>query len=372
MKRILQIAIFVVIGIGIFYFAHRSTLDTVVVYQAKIEPYTHYIYANIDIRAKHMYEIGVSRLPDTIVELPWKVGDHVRKGEVLLRLDTEEEMLTKEKVFAQEANITALAKIKSSTEWSIISTSEELEYMLEDFNKNTTPEVEIRKLKDRLSQLENKNEREKYYQNYTLDKVALQKKGMESAVENNIVSSPITGVIANIYKEPGEFLSVGETAMEIFEDKNLEIIGEVFEEDLEYLARGQSVIIELDAYPGKKFQGKVDMIYPKNDQELQKIEVRLSCDDLPENIAPGLKGLASFEVAYTDFEVVVPATAVFRSNVQLIENGRVKIHPIEIGFRGLFKNVIRSGLPEGSTVLREYRSDLKDGQHVNTATSYSR
>ena len=372
MKHILQLAILILLGGLVIFLARFSTRETVVGYTAKIEPYTHYIYANIEIRPKHVYEIGVSRLPDTIVELPWKVGDHVKRGDILFRLDTQEEELTKEKVFAQEATYSALAKIKTSTEWSIITTTEELNYKLEDFNKNTIPEIDIRKLKDKLSELDNKNQREKYYQNYGLEKVGLAKKNMERSVENNVVYSPITGVISEIYKEPGEFLGVGEVAMEVFQDDNLEIIGEVFEEDIEYLATGKPAIIELNAYSGQKFRGKVDMIYPKNDQELQKIEVRLTCDNLPENVAPGLKGLASFEVAYTDFEVVVPATAVFRSKVQLIENGRIKEHPIEIGFRGMFQNVIRSGLPEGSVVLREYRPELKDGQRVNTAANYTR
>ena len=366
LKRLLQLASLILVGLLAYYVVHSSTLETIPVYKAKIEPYTHYIYANIEIRPKHLYHISVSRNPDVIVEMPWKVGDHVQKREMLLRLDNEDELIRKDMIFAREYNMQEMAKTKSPTQWNITTTTEELHYMQEEFNKNTTPDIEIRKLEDKLSALDNKNQREEYYQNYGLERIELQKNAIEHMVENKIILSPITGVIAEIYKEPGEYLAVGEVAMDLYEDKNLEIVGEVFEEDIEYLKEGKSAILELNAYPGRKFKGTVDMIYPKNDQELQKIEVRIACDELPENVAPGLKGLASFEVAYTDFEVVVPSTAVFRSKVQVVEDGRVRAIPIEIGFRGLFQNVIRHGLPEGSIIVQEYRSDLKDGQKIDT------
>ena len=365
LKRILQLTSLALIGLVVYYVFHRSTLETITVYKAKIEPYTHYIYANIEIRPKHLYHISVSRYPDTIVEMPWKVGDHVRWGDMLMRLDNEKDLIRKDTIFAREQNMQDIGKLKTSTQWNILTTTEELKYMQEEFNKSTVPEIEIRKLEDKLSLLDNKNQREEYYQNYGLDRLQLQKTAIANRVENKTINSPISGVISEIYKEPGEYLAVGEVAMDLYEDKKLEIIGEVFEEDIEYLQKGRSAILELNAYAGQKFKGKVDMIYPKNDQELQKIEVRIACDELPENVAPGLKGLASFEVAYTDFEVVIPSTAVFRSKVQVVEDGRVRTIPIEIGFKGLFQNVIRSGLPEGSIIVQEYREDFKDGQKIN-------
>jgi RND family efflux transporter MFP subunit len=363
-SRITPLLLLIVSISAVLFYTYQKAIPSVYLYEAKIEPYTHRIFSNVVVQAKHSYEIALSVYPDTIVDLPWKIGDRVSRRAGLIQLDTVDEEILLEQVQSSDSYLDGIQKIKFASEHTILQIQEDLKEMEFDFAQGKVPEIELLRLRRKLEETENMLARETKNLEDRLRRHELRQRSMSSRVESNYLRSPIEGIISEVYRRPGEFLSVGETALVVFSDKDLELIGEVYEEDLDLLTVGKPASVQLNAYGSRVFDGEVDMIYPKNDQEMQKIKVRIALKNPPSFLVPGLKGLAAFQVAFSDFEVVVPATAVFRNQVQVVENGKVRYHPIEIGFRGLFQVLIRSGLPEGTMIADEFDSRIKDGSRV--------
>jgi multidrug efflux pump subunit AcrA (membrane-fusion protein) len=367
-NRFIQMVAAIALPALILWLYYNQSLTEVDVTKAEILPYRHYIYANVEVRPRHIYQIALSQDPNTITKVPWKIGDRVKRWDTLLELDTEESQIIANTVNSRSKNVEELSKLRLSSQWLLEDKKEELDYLKVRFAEGRIPKIDIQKMEIEIQSLENSVEREKYELNQMVEKLSIQKKSVNIRAENNALRSPIDGVVIEIHRHPGEYLAIGEPAIEIISESQLEFIGEVFEDDLDLFKAGIPALVQLNAYGNQIFKGKVDMVFPKNDQAFQKIDVRIELDEAPEAVVAGLKGVAAFQVAYSDFEVLVPATAVFRNRVQVIENDRIRHQAIEIGFRGLFQILIRSGLPAGSLVLTEYDASLNEGDRVRVKT----
>jgi len=77
------------------------------------------------------------------------------------------------------------------------------------------------------------------------------------------VRASLPGVVTNVHTiEVGSYLTPGQTAMNIISDENSWIEANLKESDLTDVRVGQPVSFEVDAYPGRTFQGKVSTIDP--------------------------------------------------------------------------------------------------------------
>jgi membrane fusion protein (multidrug efflux system) len=108
------------------------------------------------------------------------------------------------------------------------------------------------------------------------------------------VRAPMDGVIGKTTLQPGDFLAVGQAAMPLVAN-TLWVDANFKETDLTHVAVGQSATIEVDTFPGKKWQARVASISPASGAEfsllpaqnatgnwvkiVQRIPVRLAIDE---------------------------------------------------------------------------------------------
>ncbi|MBS0569955.1 MAG: HlyD family secretion protein [Proteobacteria bacterium] len=125
----------------------------------------------------------------------------------------------------------------------------------------------------------------------------------ELDLDHATVRAPIDGTIGKQNLQPGDFLAPGQAAMPLVATRGLWIDANFKETDLTYVRVGQPVSIEVDTYPGRKWQGHVASISPASGAEfsvlpaqnatgnwvkiVQRIAVRVAVDD--ENAGPTLR-----------------------------------------------------------------------------------
>ena len=76
------------------------------------------------------------------------------------------------------------------------------------------------------------------------------------------VLAPISGVIAQRSIKPGNFVQINTPIFRIVDTSRLEATLNVPERELETLKAGLPVNLQVDALPGKTFQGSVDRVAP--------------------------------------------------------------------------------------------------------------
>ncbi|MFT5219592.1 MAG: membrane fusion protein (multidrug efflux system) [Planctomycetota bacterium] len=76
----------------------------------------------------------------------------------------------------------------------------------------------------------------------------------------NVVSAPAAGTVARLTLQPGEWLEAGEPVFSIIKSDHLWVEMNLKETQLTHIKIGQAVEFVVDAYPGVKWQGKVESI----------------------------------------------------------------------------------------------------------------
>ncbi len=166
----------------------------------------------------------------------------------------------------------------------------------------------------KLAELRGQRKRESVYQSriamidreveQTAVKLTLAKKQLEDMN----VKSPLTGVLNRVYVNPGTYVEDGEPLLLLHDPTDLWIEAQVAESDIRLVSVGQTVLIELDAYPFEQFSGTVEAIGrvttgqmsgPQNrdaDITAQRIAVDIAMPDVGRPVWPGMRAAVNIVV----------------------------------------------------------------------------
>lgn len=85
----------------------------------------------------------------------------------------------------------------------------------------------------------------------------------ETRVANATLTAPSAGVILAKHAEPGEFLAVGAPVVTQTDQARVWLRGYVGQLDLGRLRLGQDIEVQVDAFPGRAFRGRLAFISPE-------------------------------------------------------------------------------------------------------------
>ncbi len=117
------------------------------------------------------------------------------------------------------------------------------------------------------------------------------------------IASPIDGVIGRVFVDPGEYLARGQRVLSLHDPERVWIETNIRETEIGRLAVGQPVRVEVDAWPGVAFEGRVERIgaaatsqfalLPRLNEAgaftkvTQRIRVRIALERRGERLRPG-------------------------------------------------------------------------------------
>jgi HlyD family secretion protein len=139
------------------------------------------------------------------------------------------------------------------------------------------------------------------------------------------VKSNINGKVYALYKEPGEIVTSLEPLASIGSATNFIVEMLVDEVDIVQIRDYQDVLINLDAYPGKVFKGKVSKIYPQKDERNQTFKVEAVFENPPDVLYPGLSGEANIIIATKNKVLTIPKAYLIDGNKVKTDDGLVTI-----------------------------------------------
>lgn len=148
--------------------------------------------------------------------------------------------------------------------------------------------------------------------------------------------APQTGVIDNLNIREGFFVKPGTTLMSVGTLDQVWVEAEVFERQAFQVATGQPVTMSLDFLPGKKWQGKVDYVYPTLDAKTRTVKVRLRFENENNALKPNMFAQVVIHAQSDNETLLVPKEAVIRSGstnrvVLALGQGRFKSIAVELG-----------------------------------------
>jgi RND family efflux transporter MFP subunit len=196
------------------------------------------------------------------------------------------------------------------------------------------------------------------------------------------VIAPLSGTVVNKPPEVGEMvapqpagIAVDMGGVEIADFDTLEVETDVPEQRLSQVKVGGPCEIVLDAYPTKRFRGKAVEITPRVNRTKATVVVKVAFVDDREGVLPDMAARVSFLSSELDKaelkeppKTIVPSEAVATLGgakvVYVIDDGKVRATPIELGpaFGSGFE-VVR-GPGAGTKLVKSPPAGLADGQRV--------
>jgi membrane fusion protein (multidrug efflux system) len=85
---------------------------------------------------------------------------------------------------------------------------------------------------------------------------------VEIDLRRTLIKSPLTGQIAQKNVDPGKYVQPGQPVLSVVDVKNTWVVANFKETQVQKMKIGQPVEIEVDAYPGTTFKGRVNSFQP--------------------------------------------------------------------------------------------------------------
>jgi membrane fusion protein (multidrug efflux system) len=188
--------------------------------------------------------------------------------------------------------------------------------------------------------------------------------------ETRIVA-PFDGVVVARKLDPGGVVGTmaGGVILTVARTEVLRVFVAVREREAASVAVGQKAHVELDALPGKRFEGAVVRLAPAFDAATRTLDAEVQLPNAEGALRPGMYGRGAIVLQIHPKAIVVPAIAVqitrqARSVYVLGPENKVKRVPVTLGVDGGEWLEVTSGLSPGDEVVVAGIDALADGAVV--------
>jgi HlyD family secretion protein len=299
------------------------------------------------ISARNDMPIGNEGDTGRISEVLVEAGDRVRKGQVLARLNpiTAQSQLDSAEASLDEVRANAAV---AQSEWVRAQQGEDIFSKEENERRRTTALTAQAKVKAAEAQV----------------------RDARNKLAQTTILAPTDGIVLTRSAEVGQIAVPGSTVLfHLARDAEIEMRGQVAEQDVPRLALGQTATVRLDGV-AKSFTGTIWQIGAIIDAGTRQGTVRIV---LPadQNLRPGSFARADIEVGSTT-GVLLPQTAVLsdeHGNYVLVVGGDNKLErrAVTVGGARTEGLLVRQGLDGSERVVAIAGAFLRTGETVTVA-----
>lgn len=194
-------------------------------------------------------------------------------------------------------------------------------------------------------------------------------------LDKAVIRSPIEGQVTNVMAKVGELASPGVPLLEVVAVNRVVVKADVPERDVALLEVGSPVQVEVEAYPGRPFEGTIREIGLVASAATRTFPIEAALDNSARQLRPGM--LARVTLVRQRFEnvVVVPRDAVLDEldgkSVYVVQGEVARRQRIELGpARGPYV-VVSEGLKKGAQLVVLGHRQVVDGQKVEVTKAFS-
>lgn len=303
-----------------------------------------------EVRSRYESAIGF-RIAGKITSREVNVGEMVKKGQLIARLDPNDSRLNAQAASAEvqtaQANL-ALAK-------SELARREQL-YQKQFISKSALEsyETQVKTTQARLAQAQSQAAVSQHQTAYTQ------------------LIADRAGVIGMIQAEPGQVVAAGQTVAQIYDLQTLEIQISVPETTIDTLKIGDAAEIRLNE-SAQSYRGRIREISPAANRQTHAFDLRIQVLDADPRIKLGMTADVTFSLPNRAERMIVPTTAVTQDGQQaavwvIDSQQKAHVRPVTTGPLSEQGIEITSGLQAGETIATIGVHTLTEGMQVQAVT----
>jgi len=190
------------------------------------------------------------------------------------------------------------------------------------------------------------------------------------AVEDTLIRAPFAGYVSARPVASGQYVALTSKIATVLRITPIKLELQVPESDAPKMRAAAPVEANVPGYPGRDFQGRVNAINPSVDSNSRTFTVEAEFPNADLALKPGMFATARILLPGTSPGIFLPRQAVITdpstnsSQVFFIREGKARVAVVQLGppDGGLIQ--ILSGLAPGAIVATDHLQDLYDGETV--------
>lgn len=336
-------------------------------------------------------------ITERVARIPVEEGQSVKRGEVLIELDDNDERAAQAQ--AQAAVAQAQAKLRQLREVALPAAEQALAQARanalqarQNYERTTAlrekgfvgqaQQDDARRALDvaesqlRAAELQVASNRSTG-SDYAMAQTALEQAraslaSTQAKLAQAVIYAPADGVLIGRNVEPGNVVQPGKELMALAPSGETQIVVQIDEKNLSLLALGQKALASADAFPDKRFAAEVIYINPGVDPLRGSVEVKLRVPQPPAFLRQDMTVSVDIEVAQRREAVIVPADAVRDATgaqpwVLALNGHRAVRRQVKLGLRGDSRIEILAGVAPGDMLIPASNALVKPGERVRAA-----
>ncbi len=289
-------------------------------------------------------------------------GDKVEEGQVLAHLEQRDFELARKSALAQRDMIRATAK---EAELNLKNMTREKERMESLYKSKVVSEKAYDDAATAFSMAQARS-----------DGLEAQFKAAEADLElaerrlqDSRIRAPFPGFIAERFANEGEIVSTGTPFFLVMNIDTVKAEVRIPEIELTRVFLGIPVDVELDALPGRRFEGTVSAINPSIDPVNRNFTIKIDIPNKGQVIKSGMFARITVKTDISRNVPIVPEKALVTDSagkdaVFVLEGATAILKPVTTGASGKGVVEIRQGIAEGEKVLVTGNYGLADRSEV--------
>jgi RND family efflux transporter MFP subunit len=322
----------------------------------------------------------VPRVNGRLSSVEVKLGDPVRRGQVIARVDDRE---IREQVRQAEASFRV-------SEASIRQREADLKLALGNLERSRN--LLQRELLPQQAHDDTEARYEAAQAQLDLSRAQFEQAKarldeLQITLANTRIESPVDGFVGRRYVDPGAIVGGNSAVVSVVDIRTVRMVANLVERDLRRVPVGTPASVEVDAFPGETFKGQVSRVAPVFDPATRTAEMEVEVSNTDFRLKPGMYSRVHLTVGQKPDALRVPAnavvtvegrTGVFTASAPPADTVKpasqavpadqqpltVRFQPVETGIRDGQQIEITGGLSEGARVITTGAGALRDGDLV--------
>jgi RND family efflux transporter MFP subunit len=308
-----------------------------------------------------------SEIGGRVIKSDLDEGKRVEKGDFLVQLDPSDINL---KIEQQKNDIDTLTKkiaVGSQLQLQLESAKADLvknEHLLQ---LGQVAAGDVENMRRSVKVIEQQVALEKVDNESQLKTLQNQLEVLELQRARMTITAPFAGVVKDVVMHEGALVGVDSPVATLIANSR-SVEAHISEEDFAGIDANmhQKASVRFLTYGDQLYGASVNRVLPTADPLTQRYIVYLDVDLPPEKLTPGLSGEVNIVTGERDNALIVPRRALNGHELYVVEDGRVQLRTVKLGFVSLTEVEILQGVNEGDAVIVQDLDKFYDGERVRT------
>jgi len=303
----------------------------------------------------------VSRISGYVERINFQIGDRVTAGQVVATIDPREQQ---HRVEEDDAAVRVAQATLREKESQLLDAEKQLERARLLRQKDFISSQELDAAETRVQTTRAQKD---------LAQAQLAQKQAtlaQSRYQLNLtrIQAPFSGVVTRRLVDPGAHVSSSMTILTIAVPDPLKVIVQIPEKDVNLVRVGMMARLQVDAFPGRTFEGKIAHLNSALDASSRTLMAEIHIPNPQRFIKPGMFARVSLVLAEKKDSLLVPEEAVIEEDgkdfVYTVADGKARRLPVASGWKQDSFVAIDRGLEEGIPIVVAGQHRLKPGVKV--------